>query len=163
MNPLSVLPPPRPFYATTSRLPTCTTVIVTICLPHNETIAQRRRGCSLSRVRVNGVIIHLRPGGRTSSHFITGSTNFTASSFVCNDFTAVGYTDKARALPRPITVAADFADSKDLICTYRFNGNRGDFADSKDSRWSHRWKLWRARLDVCRCWDKYFKGRGEGR
>jgi len=27
-------------------------------------IAQRRRGCSLSRVRVNGVIIHLRPGAR---------------------------------------------------------------------------------------------------
>jgi len=27
-------------------------------------IAQHRRGCSLSRVRVNGVIIHLRPGGR---------------------------------------------------------------------------------------------------
>ena len=30
-----------------------------------EIIAQRPRGCSLSRVRVNGVIIHLRPGGRT--------------------------------------------------------------------------------------------------
>ena len=29
------------------------------------TIAQRRRGCSWSRVRVNGVIIHQRPGGRT--------------------------------------------------------------------------------------------------
>jgi len=29
-----------------------------------ETIAQRRRGCSFSRVRVNGVIIHLRPDGR---------------------------------------------------------------------------------------------------
>jgi len=28
-------------------------------------IAQRRRGCSLSRVRVNWVIIHLRPDGRT--------------------------------------------------------------------------------------------------
>jgi len=28
-------------------------------------IAQRRRGCSLSRVRVNGVKIYLRPGGRT--------------------------------------------------------------------------------------------------
>ena len=32
--------------------------------PGEESIAQRRRGCSLSRVRVNGVIIHLRPGGR---------------------------------------------------------------------------------------------------
>jgi len=30
-----------------------------------ETIAQRRRGCSLSRARVNGVIIYLPPGGRT--------------------------------------------------------------------------------------------------
>jgi len=30
-----------------------------------ENIAQRRRGCSLSRVRVNGVIIPLRPGGHT--------------------------------------------------------------------------------------------------
>ena len=32
------------------------------------------------------------------SYFITGSTNFTANSFICNQFTAVGYTDKARAL-----------------------------------------------------------------
>jgi len=31
----------------------------------NRIIAQRRRCCSLSRVRVNGVIIHLRPCGRT--------------------------------------------------------------------------------------------------
>jgi len=28
-------------------------------------IAQRHRGCSLSRVRVNGAIPHLCPGGRT--------------------------------------------------------------------------------------------------
>ena len=31
-----------------------------------ETIAQRHRGCSLSRVGVNGVIVHVRPGGRTN-------------------------------------------------------------------------------------------------
>jgi len=30
-------------------------------------IAQRRRGCSWSRVRVNEIIIHLRPGGRTGT------------------------------------------------------------------------------------------------
>ena len=30
-----------------------------------ETIAQRRSGCSLPRVRVNGLIIHPCPGGRT--------------------------------------------------------------------------------------------------
>jgi len=55
-----------------------------------ETIAQRHRGCSLSRVRVNGVIVPLRPGGRSEhSNFITGSTNFTTVSFICNHFTAV--------------------------------------------------------------------------
>ena len=32
-----------------------------------EAIAQRRRGCSLFRVRVNGVIIHLRSGGYSST------------------------------------------------------------------------------------------------
>ena len=31
------------------------------------------------------------------SYFITGSTNFTVISFICNDFIAVGYADKARA------------------------------------------------------------------
>jgi len=31
------------------------------------------------------------------SYFITGSTNCTPNSFICNDFTTVGYTDNARA------------------------------------------------------------------
>jgi len=41
-----------------------------------ENIAHRRRGCSLSRVGVNGVIIHLRPGGRPGilGEYITACT-----------------------------------------------------------------------------------------
>ena len=31
------------------------------------------------------------------SYYITRSTSFTAVSFICNDFTAVGYADRARA------------------------------------------------------------------
>ena len=43
----------------------CAAAQVAAIKGESETIAQRYRGCSLSRVRVNGVIIHLRPGGRT--------------------------------------------------------------------------------------------------